>query len=140
MSLGKRKCLRRVASRAVSALLVVVSLLAPLPSIAARQASGWLNGRTCRMACCKQRGRCSCRMSLLETTSGPAFVAVRCFSEQGASAQPGQFSSDLFRPAERLLSASPLAVSPVPASNAGSHDSTWQGPSLWQRPPPFFRF
>jgi len=140
MLLGKRAIWQKVVNRAVSALVVVVSLLAPVAVPAARQASDWVRGDACRMACCKARGRCSCRMSMPAAASGPAFAAPGCMSGRGASAQPGQFRWDLLRPVERLLTSHVLVANPLPDSGTGTHDSTWQCTSLWQRPPPFFRF
>jgi hypothetical protein len=138
MLLGRRTNLQTAARRGLAALVVFVSLLLPVASMAARQAADWAGGTNCGMACCKRTGHCCCRMPKPATPSGLALATPRCPAGCGASVQAGQSGSDLFRPAERPCAVFVAAASPLPMREAGRHTSSWKVPSLWQRPPPAF--
>jgi hypothetical protein len=136
MLLGKQAILQRAARRALAALVVFVSLLLPVASLAARQAADWAGGTNCGMACCKRTGRCCCRMPKPATPLGPLLAAPGCPHGCGASVQPGQSGSDLFRPAESPFAVHAVAAGSLPMPEAGRRTSSWNVPSLWQRPPP----
>ena len=136
MLLGKRAILHSAARGALTALVVFVSLLLPVASMAARQAADWAGGTNCGMACCKHRGRCCCRMPKPATPLGPALATPGCPHGCGASVQAGQSGSDLFRPAELPFAVHVVAASPLPMREAGRHPAFWLVASLWQRPPP----
>lgn len=141
MLLGSRATLQSVTRRALTALVACVCLLMPVASVAARQAADWAGGgETCGMACCKRTGHCCCRMPKPAAPLGPALATPQCPAGCAASVQPGQFGSGLFRPVEPPFAIYVFAASLLPIREAGNHTSTWQVPSLWQRPPPFSPF
>ncbi len=136
MLLGRRTNLQTAVRRALTALVVFVFLLLPVASLAARQAADWAGGTNCGMACCKRAGHCCCHKPKPATPLGPALATLGCPHGCGASVQAGQSGSDLFRPTELPFAVHVAAASRLPIREAGSHASTWQAPSLWQRPPP----
>jgi hypothetical protein len=96
-----------------------------------------MGGVTCGMECCKRIGRCCCHKSRESTpVPGSAFAARECPAACGSSAQPAQSNSHLTRPAALSIAVHFVPANPLPGREAGSHESTWLVPSLWQRPPP----
>lgn len=137
MLLGTQAFVRSMARRALTALLAVVCLLVSVAPLAARQVADWTGGVTCGMACCKRTGHCCChKPRQAAPASGAAFAARTCPAGCGSSALPTQSGSNLFQPANLSMAVLAARARALQGRAASSHESSWQLPSLWQRPPP----
>ena len=142
MILGTRAILCGMARQALVALLAVVSLLAPVTPLAARQLADWTRGVACGMECCKRIGRCCCgrKPGQAAPISQAAFTARECPSGCGSSAQPTQSGSNLFTPGALSIAVYSAPSSLLLRREAGSFESSRLASSLRQRPPPSSSF
>jgi len=132
-----RDVVRDVARRALTALLAVASLLAPVAPLGAQQISEWTRGVTCGMECCKRAGRCCCHKPAQAAPVSQSSISAReCPAGCGSSARLAPSSSNFFGPVTLSFAVFAAPSSPCPQAGAGVAESSWLAPSLWQRPPP----